>query len=90
MSDSNILNLIRNRGSIRSYKDKIIPQQELLNIIESARLAQSAANRQPWEFILVTNPTIKGKVAEVANNQSFVGEAAAVVVCLANIEKSIE
>jgi nitroreductase len=88
MSDSNILNLIRNRGSIRSYKDKIIPQQELLNIIESARLAQSAANRQPWEFILVTNPTIKGKVAEVANHQSFVGEAAAVVVCLADIEKS--
>ena len=88
MSYSNILNLIRNRGSIRSYKDKIIPQRELLKIIESARLAQSAANRQPWEFILVTNPSIKGKLAEVANNQSFVGEAAAVVVCLANPEES--
>jgi nitroreductase len=88
MSHINILNLIRNRGSIRSYKDKIIPQRELLKIIESARLAQSAANRQPWEFILVTNPAIKGKVAEVANNQSFVGKAAAVIVCLANTEKS--
>jgi len=88
MFNPNILNLIRNRGSIRSYKDKTIPQQDLLNIVESARLAQSAANRQPWEFILVTDPLTKNKLVKEANNQSFVGEAAAVMVCLADPEKS--
>ena len=88
MSDPTILNLIRSRGSIRSYKDKTIPKQELLNIIESARLAQSAANRQPWEFILLTDPLTKNKLVGATRNQAFVSEAAAVIVCLANPERS--
>ncbi len=88
MPDPMVLNLIRNRGSIRSYKDKPIPRQELLNIVESARLAQSAANRQPWEFILVTDTSTKKGLVSAARNQAFVGEAAAVIVCLADPKRS--
>jgi nitroreductase len=82
------LDLIRARGSIRSYRDKPIPKQVLVDILEGARMAQSAANRQPWEFIVVTDPAIKKKLVQAAGNQSFVGEAAAVIVCLANPQES--
>jgi nitroreductase len=82
------LEVIKARGSIRSYKDKPIPKQAFLNILEAARMAQSAANRQPWEFIVVTDPAIKKKLVQAAGHQSFVGEAAAVLVCLANSEES--
>ena len=83
-----VLDVIKARGSIRSYKDKPIPKQALLDILEAARMAQSADNRQPWEFIVVTDPAIRKKLVQAAGNQSFVGEAAAVLVCLANPEES--
>lgn len=83
-----VLDAIKNRGSIRSYKDKQIPTETLLSILEAGRLAQSADNRQPWQFIVVTDPAAKRRLAQVAGNQAFVGEAAAVVVCLANPEES--
>ena len=83
-----VLDVIKARGSIRSYKDKPIPKQVLLDILEAARMAQSADNRQPWEFIVVTDPVTRGKLVHAAGNQSFVGKAAAVLVCLANPEES--
>jgi len=83
-----VLDVIRNRGSIRSYKDKPISRDELLSIMEAARLAQSAANRQPWQFILVTDPETKRRLVGAARNQRSVSEAAAVVVCLADPEIS--
>jgi len=83
-----VLDVIKTRGSIRAYKDKPIPTQTLLSILDGARLAQSAANRQPWQFIVVTDPAVKKKLVQVADNQAFVGEAATVVVCLADPEES--
>jgi nitroreductase len=83
-----VLDVIRNRGSIRRYKDKPIPEDQLSKILEAARLAQSAANRQPWQFIVVTDPSMKEKLVEVADDQSFVGEAATVIICLADSERS--
>lgn len=83
-----VLDVIKARGSIRSYKDKPIPKQALLDILEAARMAQSADNRQPWEFIVVTDPATKRRLVQAAGNQSFVGEAAAVLVSLANPEQS--
>lgn len=78
-----VLDVIRERGSVRRYEDRPIPNDELLKILEAAALAQSAANRQPWQFIVVTDPAMKERLVEAARNQSFVSEAAAVIVCLA-------
>jgi nitroreductase len=83
-----VLDVIKARASIRSYKDKPIPKQALLDILEAARLAQSADNRQPWEFVAVTDPITKKKLVQAAGNQAFVGEASAVLVCLANPRES--
>lgn len=83
-----VLDVIKARGSIRSYKDKSIPKQALLDILEAARMAQSADNRQPWEFIVLTDPAMKKRLVQAAGNQAFVGDAAAVIVCLANPEES--
>jgi len=86
VSRLSVLEVIKKRGSIRRYKDKPIPKDELLKILEAARLAQSAANRQPWQFIVVTDPSKKQMLAEAAEN--FVSDAAAVIVCLADPEIS--
>lgn len=75
---------IRGRGSIRRYKPDPIPEKELETILDAARLAQSAANRQPWQFIVVSEPSRKSALVSVAGHQRFVEEAAAVIVCLAD------
>jgi nitroreductase len=79
-----VLDVIKNRGSIRRYQPKPVPKESLMKVMESAQFAQSAANRQPWQFVLVTDAAMKKRLVEAARNQAFVGEAAAVVVCLAN------
>ena len=82
-----VLDVIKARGSIRKYKDKPIPKSDLLKILEAARLAQSAANRQPWQFIVVADKKTKEKLMDIAHwpdrpPQSHVGQAAAVIICL--------
>ncbi len=43
---------IEQRRSIRRFKDKNISDEIILNLIDSARLAPSAKNRQPWKFYI--------------------------------------
>jgi len=88
-----VLKLIADRGSIRRYKDKPIPEEDLLKIIEAARLAQSAANRQPWQFIVVTDKNIRERLADAAHRQgrprqSSVETAGVIVIGLADPEIS--
>jgi len=79
-----VLDIIRERGSVRRYEDRSIPKDVLEEVLEAARLAQSAANRQPWEFVVIQKEDMKKKLALVS--EKFVDEAAAVVACVAHPE----
>ncbi len=55
--------LIRQRESIRSYDpERKVPDHILKNILNAGRLAPSAANRQPWQFILVSTEDMLEKI----------------------------
>jgi len=57
--------LIKYRESVRNYdSNKSIPQDVLNRILEAGRLAPSAANRQPWKFLVVTSAKMLEKVHE--------------------------
>jgi len=88
VSDLAVLDVVKKRASIRRYRDRPIPGHALLSILEGARLAQSADNRQPWQFIVTTDPANKVRLVQAAGNQEFVGEAAAVIICLADPDES--
>jgi len=55
--------LITRRQSVRSYADRPVAQEKLDQLIEAVRLAPSASNSQPWTLIMVTEPTLKDRVA---------------------------
>jgi len=76
------------RKSIRKYKPETITEKQLGKILEAARLAPSAANRQPWRFVVVQDKNLKTKVAEAANSQTFLKDASAIVVATADPEVS--
>ncbi|MBQ2580451.1 MAG: nitroreductase family protein [Ruminococcus sp.] len=48
------MNEIEKRRSIRRYKSDAVAWQTITEIVEAARLAPSAKNRQPWKFIVFT------------------------------------
>lgn len=73
--------VIRTRRSIRSYADRDIPDEVLNRILESARIAPSGNNRQPWKFIVVKEKELKRKIAEHSYDQSFIAGAPVVIVC---------
>ncbi len=49
------LEAIRKRRSIRRYKADAVPKADLETIVDAARLAATGNNRQPWDFIVVTD-----------------------------------
>lgn len=75
--------LLTTRRSIRKYKKKEIPQQELIKIAEIARLAPSARNIQPWKLVVIKNKETLKKLAKITSpNGDFLKQATAAVVVL--------
>jgi nitroreductase len=55
MEDESFINLVKHRTSCRSYEPKPVPKEHLELMLEAARLAPSACNKQPWRFAVVEN-----------------------------------
>jgi coenzyme F420-0:L-glutamate ligase / coenzyme F420-1:gamma-L-glutamate ligase len=55
--------LIRGRRSVRRYQPQPVPQAALLALLEAARWAPSAHNRQPWRFCVVTSTEAKTELS---------------------------
>jgi len=47
-----ILKEILERHSVRKYKQEEVPEELIKEVIEAARLAPSANNKQPWNLLL--------------------------------------
>lgn len=60
------IDAILNRRSCRSYLNKAVEDEKIQKILMCAIYAPSPANTQPWEFIVVTNPTYNRRLLEEA------------------------
>jgi nitroreductase len=78
----NIKEAILTRRSVRKYKHEPVKEKDLKVILEAARQAPSAGNKQPWEFVVVSDQETKTKLAEIARKQMWIADAGVVVVAL--------
>ena len=85
----NVYEAIQKRRSIRSYKNRPIEQEKLDRILEAARQAPSASNRQEWRFVIVRDEAVRHSLMAAAGNQGFVGEAPVVIACCAETDGHI-
>jgi len=74
---------IRERYSVRSYQAQEISDTVLNKLLEAARLAPSANNRQSWKFIVVKEKERRKSLARASAGQDFVGEAPVVIAAVA-------
>lgn len=71
---------LKSRRSVRHYDDRPISRETLSEIVDCARLAPSGTNRQPWEFVVVTDgETLRG-LADITDYGKHIATAAACVV----------
>ena len=76
-----IFDAITGRRSIRKFASKAVPKEVLLKILDAARWAPSACNRQLWEFVVVTDHDTKRQIADNACfKQKFLKEAPTLIV----------
>lgn len=73
------MNAIKNRRSIRKYKKRRIPENDLKAVLEAARLAPSGANRQFWKMIVVQDEERKKELVPLCNNQKFIEDCSAFI-----------
>lgn len=64
--------LIKTRRSIRRFKPTPIDRSTLIELLDAARSAPSAANRQPLEYVLVVEPAVVQKLFEQLAWAAFV------------------
>ena len=80
-----LLKEIQNRRSTRKYNNKEISQEDILIVLEAARLAPSGSNTQPQRFIVVTSQDTKRKLVQADHNQEWMMSAPVFIVCVADI-----
>lgn len=73
--------LIRQRFSVRAYKNQEVEKDKLLQVLDAGRMAPSAANFQPWHFIVVNDPQKRKEVCACYKGAWLSQAPLIIVVC---------
>ncbi len=80
---------IFNRSSIRKYKDVPLKEEEIQKILKAGFSAPSAANRQPWQFIVVENKQTLSDLSKMTPYAKPLEKAALGIVACADLNVGI-
>jgi len=86
----NVMEAINARKSIRSYTAEPVSDEQLGLIMEAARLAPSASNRQTWKFIAVKDPALREKMFDACCGQKFMAQAPVHIVVTASEDRAMK
>jgi len=87
LESSNFLELVKKRFSVRDFLETPVEREKINLCLESARLAPSACNSQPWQFIIVDDLKLKNKLCDeifsgIYKINSFARKAPVLVVVI--------
>ena len=66
------LELAKNRFSVRNYKPDHVSDEDLNYVLEAGRIAPSAVNYQPWQFIVIKEKANLEKIYGLYHRSNFV------------------
>ena len=81
MNFLDIFEVIKNRRSIRKYKQQNVEKNKILKILEIARLSPSAMNQQPYRFVVVSEKSVIKEIS-LACNQEWEAPIIIAICCL--------
>lgn len=65
-ASARFLQVMRTRRSVRAFAPDPVPMDAIENAVRAAASAPSGANQQPWTFVVVTDPELRGRMREAA------------------------
>ncbi len=80
-----VLEVIKDRRTIREFHKKPVDDNILMKILDCARYAPSAGNQQPWEFIIIKDDERKKRLAVACFEQECIVDAPVLVVVAVNM-----
>lgn len=80
---SAVIDTIKGRRAVRSYRPDPVPRDIIEDIVDCGRLAPSARNDQPWEFVVVTEQATREAIAAIAIYGKFIADAPVCVLAFA-------
>jgi len=66
---------IKKRRSVRIFKPQEVPEPLIKELIDCARLAPTARNEQPWEFVVVTRGDLLKELANLTDHGKFISQS---------------
>ena len=73
--------LLEQRFSVRSYKTDPVDDDTLTRVLEAARLAPSAANRKPYQFLVVHTEGRRDEMQHIYNREWFLEAPIVIFAC---------
>jgi nitroreductase len=70
---------LKTRRCVREFKTDPVPREILEDIIDCGRLAPTAINVQPWEFVVITDAELRRRVADATDHGPHIAVAPACV-----------
>lgn len=79
---------LRERRSVRKYKDRSVSREQVAALIEAAEAAPSAGNLRARRYVVITEPQMRAVLAMTAYGQGHVKNAPVLVVVCADVPRS--
>ncbi len=76
---------IRSRRNVRAFTDEPVEREALSRILEAGRRSPSSQNRQPWDFVVVTDRDRLGELSKVWRSAGHVARSAATIALVAPV-----
>jgi len=74
---------MKTRRSIRTYSKQLVERKIVEEIVDCARLAPTAMNDQPWDFVVITSKEALASIPPMLGHAEFIANAAFAVLVLA-------
>jgi nitroreductase len=88
-ASTNVMDAIMTRKSVRIYTTQPVEADKLQMVLEAARLAPSASNRQEWRFVVVQNFEIKQRLAQATPGLAYICSAPVVIAACAETDEHV-
>lgn len=67
-----IWDVFQNRRSVRKFRPDSIPEIDIIQILNAARMAPTSGNQQPWKFLVIRDRKVIEKMMEACINEALV------------------
>jgi len=78
---TSFIELAKKRFSSRKYSTRLIEEEKLMQVLEAGRIAPSAANFQPWIFVVVKGEDAKREFESIYNKEWFKEAPVFIIIC---------